>query len=116
MSGWGGGEGGASVSGAIRWRYRGPRVNAWEQEHRDLIAAIRENCPFHEGWYGATSRFTGVLGRMATYSGQCVRWEDAVAKGPSEMPSRLALDADPPVKADARGLHPTAMPGVTKAY
>jgi predicted dehydrogenase len=116
MSGWGGGEGGTSLSGETTWRYRGPKLNAWEQEHRDLIAAIRQNRPYHEGWYGATSSFTGVLGRMATYSGQVVRWDEAVAKGPSEMPPRLALDADPPAHADANGLYPAATPGVTKAY
>ena len=63
MSGWGGGEGGAWLSGEKPWRYRGPRVNPWDREQVDLIAAIRQNRPYHEGWYGATSSFTGVLRR-----------------------------------------------------
>jgi predicted dehydrogenase len=116
MSGWGGGEGDTSLSGEKPWRYRGLKVNAWEQEHADLIVAVRQDRPYHEGWYGATSSFTGVLGRMATYSGQIVRWDDAVAKGRDEMPRRLALDADPPVRPDAGGHYATAIPGVTKAY
>lgn len=116
MSGWGGGEGGVSLKGDTSWRYTGPRVNAWEQEQADLIAAIRDNRPYHEGWYGATSSFTGVFGRMATYSGQVVHWDDAVAKGPSEMPSRLAFDASPPAMPNAQGHYAAPMPGVTKPY
>ena len=52
---------------------RGPKLkfgNPYEQEHFDLIEAIRNNVAHNEGWYGATSSFTAVLGRMATYSGQ----------------------------------------------
>ncbi len=44
------GEGGAGVNGEKPWRYRGPRVNAWQQEHADMIAAIRADRPYHEGW------------------------------------------------------------------
>ena len=40
---------------------------------------------------------TAVLGRMATYSGQTVKWDDAVAKGTSEFPEKLAWDAPAPV-------------------
>lgn len=116
MSGWGGGEGGASLSGETAWRYRGPSVNAWEREQVDLIAAVRQNQPYHEGWYGATSSFTGVLGRMASYAGQVVKWDDAVAKGKSEMPRTLAPDADPPVTPDAHGTYPAPIPGLTKPY
>jgi len=86
------------------------------QEHIDLIAAIRKNEKHNEGHYGATSSFTAVLGRMATYSGQIIRWDDAVAKGAGEFPARLAWDAEPPVKPDKDGNYPIPMPGMWKAY
>jgi len=57
--------------------------------------AIRKDERLNEGWFGAVSSMTAVLGRMATYSGQVVRWDDAVAKGPDESPERLAWDAAP---------------------
>ena len=57
-----------------------------------------------------------MLGRMATYSGQVVKWDDAVAKGPSEMPEKFALDAEPPVMPDKDGNYPVAVPGVYKPY
>ena len=42
---------------------------------------------------------TAVLGRMATYSGKVVKWDDAVAKGTSEFPAKLAWDAEAPGQA-----------------
>ena len=86
--------------------------NAYEQEHFDLIEAIRNNEPRNEGWYGATSSFTAVLGRMATYSGQRVMWDEAVAKGTTDMPDTLAWDASPKVLPDEHGNYPIPMPGV----
>jgi hypothetical protein len=86
------------------------------QEQIDLVQAIRNNERRNEGWYGATSSMTGVLGRMATYSGQLVRWDDAVAKGPDEGPKRLAFDALPPHLPGPDGRYPIAAPGVYKPY
>ena len=86
------------------------------QEHHDLISAIKNNEKYVEGWHGATSSMTAVLGRMATYSGQVVRWDDLVAKGTSEFPTQLAWDAPAPVKKDADGNYPIPMPGVYRPY
>ena len=98
------------------WQYRGKQPNSWAQEQADLVQAIRRNEKYHEGWYGATSSFTGVLGRMATYSGQVVRWDEAVAKGPNELPEKFDLAAPPRVLPDAKGNYAAAVPGVTKPY
>jgi len=90
--------------------------NPMEQEHIALFNAIRKNEKHNDGWYAATSSFTAILGRMATYSGQKVTWDEAVEKGPNEMPAKFAFDADPPVKPDADGNYPIAVPGIYKAY
>jgi len=126
---WGGGgvsvhglkgeaEGSGRISGENPWTYDGPKVNGHQQEHVDWIRFIRKNEPHNEGYYGATSSFTAVLGRMATYSGQVVRWDEAVAKGPDEMPERIAFDAKPRILPDKDGSyeHAVAMPGIYKAY
>ena len=107
-----------SIEGENAWRYAGPNVSGHQQEHNDLVRFIRENIPHNEGHYGATSSFTAILGRMATYSGQVVRWDDAAAKGPNEMPQRYAWDAKPPLLPDADGgyEHAVPVPGVYKAY
>ncbi len=102
-------------------RQRRPQGNfhpggPYVQEHVDLIAAIKNSAKYHEGWYGATSSFTAVLGRTATYSGQVVKWDDLVAKGKSDFPKQLAWDAPAPVQKDADGNYPIPMPGVYQAY
>ena len=106
-------KGVTSVSG------KGPELkfgNPYQQEHFDLLNAIRKNEKYNEGWYGATSSFTAVLGRMATSSGKLVKWDDAAAKGTSEFPEKLAWDAPPKVLPDAQGNYPIAMPGTYKPY
>jgi predicted dehydrogenase len=98
---------------------RGPKLqngNPYDQEHIDLIKAIRDNTKYNEGWYGATSSFTAVLGRMATYSGQVVRWDDAVKSGPSLFPETLAFDANPRDLPGPDGNYPMAVPGAFKPY
>lgn len=90
--------------------------NPYEQEHIALFEAIRKDEKHNDGWYAATSSFTGVLGRMATYSGLIVKWDDAVAKGPDEMPKKFAFDADPPAMPDKDGNYPMAIPGIYKPY
>ena len=59
---------------------------------------------------------TAVLGRLATYSGKIVKWDDAVAKGKSEFPDVSQWDAPAPVKKDENGDYPIPMPGVYNPY
>jgi predicted dehydrogenase len=95
--------------------YRGD--NPYQQEHNDLFASVRGAGPYRfEGDYAATSSMTAVLGRMATYSGQQITWEEAVKSDLALAPERYALDATPPVLANAEGLYPVAMPGVSKSF
>ncbi len=92
--------------------------NPYVQEHIDLLAAIRGNEKYNEGWRAATSTMTAILGRMATYSGQIVKWEEAVERGPSEMPAKFAWDAMPKILPDKDGSYEyaVALPGVYKPY
>ena len=56
---------------------------------------------------------TAILGRMATYSGQVIEWDEALGSDLSLMPERYAWDAPPPVNPDAHGRYPIAVPGQT---
>jgi hypothetical protein len=51
---------------------------------------------------------------MSTYSGQIIKWEDALNSQISLMPANYAFDSDPPTKPDAEGRYPIPTPGVTK--
>ena len=110
------GEAAQGTKGVSTCRVGGGGKNPFDQEMIDLVGAIRKDLKYNEGWFGATSSMTAVLGRMATYSGQVVTWDEAVAKGASGMPKRLAFDAAPPVLPDASGAyeHAVPVPGVYK--
>ena len=92
------------------------RGNPYDQEHVALFDAIRKNEKHNDGWHGATSSFTAVLGRMATYSGTIVKWDEAAAKGPDEMPKKYAFDANPPAMPDKDGKYFIPVPGTYKPY
>ncbi len=104
------------IKGESEWRFRGKDVNSMVQEHKDLIAAIRNDKKYHEGWHGATSSMTAVLGRMATYSGRVVKWDEAVERGTSDFPKTLAWDAEAPVRIGEDGNYPIPVPGIYKPY
>ena len=71
------------------------------------MASIRGTGPHvFEGGYGATSGMTAVLGRMATYSGRMVSWDEAVKSSLRLAPAHYALDAVPPVSPTPKATIP----------
>jgi myo-inositol 2-dehydrogenase / D-chiro-inositol 1-dehydrogenase len=56
------------------------------------------------------------MGRMATYSGRVVSWEQATESKRSLFPKRLDFDATPPTKRDKDGKCPVAIPGISQAF
>jgi predicted dehydrogenase len=104
------------IRGTSEWRFRGRVANPYQAELDVLLDAIRENQPHNEVDYGAMSTMTAIMGRMASYSGQVVGWQEALQSQVSLSPDRYAFDATPPVVADRNGVYPVAIPGVTKAF
>jgi predicted dehydrogenase len=90
--------------------------NPYQVEHDELFAAIGAGeFKYADGKLGAIATMTAILGRMATYSGQVVEWEEALNSELSLMPERFAWDANPPVMPDADGRYAVPAPGVTRA-
>ena len=102
------------IEGDNKWRFRGRFANPYQVEHDVLFDAVRNNKPHNETEYSAISTMTSIMGRMASYSGKMIRWEDALNSKVSLSPEKYAFDAIPPVVADKDGLYPVAMPGITK--
>jgi predicted dehydrogenase len=92
--------------------------NPYRNEHQSLVDAIRNGTPLNDGYHGATSSMTAVLGRMATYSGAEVTWEQAINSKLELAPGLAAytLSSAAPVLADDKGDYPIAVPGTTKAW
>ena len=89
--------------------------NAYQVEHDVLFQRIVDDEAHNEAENGAHASMTAILGRMATYSGKQLSWEDAlssdVALAPREYGSFLET---PPVLPDDRGRYAIATPGATK--
>ena len=85
-------------------------------EHDHLFEALLAGRPYNEVDYSADSTMTAILGRMASYSGQLVTWEEAINSQLDLSPQKLAWDADPPVLPGPDGEYAMPMPGITKAF
>jgi len=85
--------------------------NPYQQEHDDLFHAVRNNIAHNEAEYGATSTMTSIFGRMLTYCGKELSWDDAINWGKSHMPAQFAWDAAPPTTPDSEGRYPIPVPG-----
>ena len=102
------------IDGPNKWRFRGKKINPYQVEHDVLFDAIRNDKPYNEVEYTAWSTMTAIMGRMATYSGKVIKWDEAINSSISLSPEQYTWDAKPPVVADANGVYPCAIPGVTK--
>ncbi len=96
----------------LKWR-RGGDGHQFEQN--DLFAALSAGKTYNECNSAADSTMTAVLGRMATYGGKVVTWEEAMNSQLDLSPAGYAWDALPQSKPGADGIYPAAMPGITKA-
>jgi len=102
------------LKGEVKWQNREPRgggANPYQVEHDSLHAAIKEDTPLNNAYYGAKSSFTSVFGRLATYSGQNITWDEATKSNFSIMPEEYDMNAEAPVKPGANGDYEIAIPG-----
>ena len=92
-----------SITGKNAWQFAGESNEPYQTEHDDLFASIRNGTPLNEGRMVAESTMTAILGRMATYSGKLVSWEEALNSEETWGPDEYAM-GDLPVD-------PVPMPG-----
>ena len=96
-----------AISGAAGWRYQGPKDdNIFQTEHNELFASIRNGKPINNGDYMAKSTLMAILGRMATYTGQVITWDQAFNSKEDLTPPKYEWG---PLPAP-----PVAVPGVTR--
>jgi predicted dehydrogenase len=94
------------ANGTDEWKYRGKHKNMYEVEHDQLFAGIRSGKPLNNGEYMAKSTLLAIMGRMATYTGKKITWEQALNSKESLGPRKLAWGDVP--------MPDVAIPGVTK--
>ena len=87
--------------------------NPYEEEHVKLFQAIRSGSVIADAEHGAKSTMTAIMGRMATYSGKIIKWDEAMASNLELVPKNLSWDSPAPVKPNADGSYNIPMPGKT---
>jgi predicted dehydrogenase len=107
------GAGGFITTADGKWHSPGKKLDNHHQEHHDMFAALRRGETYNEGDYGAESSMTAILGRMATYSGEIIKWDEAFNSQMDLSPASYDFAATPPVLPDANGFYPVAIPGKT---
>lgn len=88
--------------------------NPYQKEIDELFSSIRNGEVIDDTEHGGHSTLSGIMGRMATYSGQIITREEAINSDLSLMPDRFDLDAEPPILPDEEGYYPIAKPGETR--
>lgn len=104
------------ASGNELFKHRGKEdANPYQVEHDELFAAVTAGeYKFADAQRGAYATMSAILGRMASYSGRVIEWDEAINSNVSLMPERFAWDANPPVMPNADGFYPIPTPGVTQ--
>ena len=100
------------IGGPKPWRFQGGSENPYQTEHDVLFHAIRHDQPHNEIATAVTSTMTAILGRMASYSGRLITWEEAWQATQRLGPETYALDGPAPITADLHGVYPVALPGL----
>jgi myo-inositol 2-dehydrogenase / D-chiro-inositol 1-dehydrogenase len=94
-----------------KWKSGTKGKNPYQVEHDDLFAAIRRNEPYNEAEFGAMTTMMAIMGRMCTYSGKVLTWDEAFNSQVSVMPKEYSWQATPPTLPDADGWYSLAQPG-----
>jgi predicted dehydrogenase len=89
------------------WIYRGEPSDAQQVQHNEWFASIRHGQPLNQGHYMTRSTLMAIMGRMATYTGQAISWDQAMSSQEDLSPDSYDWNATPPPSE-------IAIPGVTR--
>ena len=86
--------------GTVAWTYPYPlneegkpylKVGPYDQEHVDMITAIRTNKPINEAENTANATLMAIMGRITAYTGQEVTWEEMMKSSLTVGPTEYAF-------------------------
>ena len=98
----------------------GKQPQVWQRNHDGhqiemdvMFDAILNGKALNTGKQGAIATQTAILGRMVTYTGLEISWDDAMNATLDLFPKEMTWDADPGPKPGPDGIYPCAVPGRT---
>ncbi len=99
------------IAGENPWQYEGPEAKnqgiMFDIEHAELFRSIRQGTPINNGHYMANSTMLAIMGRMCTYTGQTLTWDQCFNSQERLAPAEYAWTDDVPPSQ-------VAIPGRTK--
>ena len=109
------------ADGGLIWSGKGGG-GGHQEEHNDLFAALRKGEIYNEVESGAHSTLTAIMGRLASYSGKLITWDDALNSNLAlaDVDRLNVFEDEPPVKPKPDGFfvteepYPIAKPGQTR--
>jgi predicted dehydrogenase len=89
-------------------------ANPYQVEHDELFAAIAQGeYRFADAQRGADATMTAILGRMATYSGKVITWDEAMASELTLGPADPRWETPAPIAPGEDGMYAAPIPGVS---
>jgi predicted dehydrogenase len=88
---------GFTINGESVWQpKKDEKVDMYVLEHQALFNSIRDGQPINNGHYMANSTMLGVMGRMCTYTGQQLTWDQCFNSSQRLGPSEYAWNDNVP--------------------
>ncbi|HEV3416664.1 MAG TPA: Gfo/Idh/MocA family oxidoreductase [Pirellulales bacterium] len=84
-----------TIIGSEKWQYSGPAPLMYQVEHNELFAAIRAGQRIDNSLYMVRSSLMAIMGRMATYTGQRITWDEAFNSKEDLSPARYEWGSIP---------------------
>ncbi len=72
------------ITGPNAWKFQGDKPSMYDEEHRELFAAIRDGRTINNGKYMSYSTLMAIMGREACYSGAKIEW-DKLMQSPMDL-------------------------------
>ena len=107
----------SSLDGSSIYKYpisSSKDANPYQVEHDKLFASIREGGEINDAFNGAKSTLAAIMGRMATYTGQKITWDQIMNSKEDLVPDNLDWNSPPPIMPNGDGRYDVPIPGITK--
>ncbi len=93
------------------------KISGYVVEHKVLIDAVRSggSTYVNNASYMCNSTGCAILGRLCSYSGQYVTWDEMLASV-GDKPSEYSMNATPPTLPNEAGLYKIAKPSIGMEY
>ena len=88
--------------------------NPYQVEHDKLFKSIRNGEVISDTENAAKSTLTAIMGRMATYTGRRITWDQIMNSKENLVPDDLTWNSNAPTLPDSAGYYKIPIPGKTK--